>query len=120
MAREVEDDIGLPCMDAPRISAKNGINIGEVLEMINPRMLEASGSQNVEEGCLSVPGYVGKVERPEYIKIEALDRSGNKVIHEGADLKAVAISHELDHLEGILYTDKATDVHEIDADPEEE
>ena len=91
---------------------------GEILEMINPKVLETSGIQNVEEGCLSLPGYVGTVERPEFIKIEALDRNGKKFVHEGTELKAVALSHELDHLDGILYTDKATDIHEID--PEEE
>ena len=93
---------------------------GELLELINPRVIESSGVQNCEEGCLSVPGYVGTVERPEYIKVEALDRNGNTVVHEGRELKAVALSHELDHLEGVLYTDKASDVHEIEEAPEEE
>jgi len=93
---------------------------GEVLELINPRVVESSGLQNIEEGCLSVPGYVGTVERPEYIKVEALDRNGNNVIHEGTEMKAVAIAHELDHLEGVLYTDKAADIHEIEPEPEEE
>jgi len=93
---------------------------GEVLEFINPQVVESSGVQNAEEGCLSVPGYVGTVERPEYIKLEAMDRNGNKVFHEGTDLKAIAMSHELDHLEGILYTDKATNVHEAITDTEEE
>ena len=93
---------------------------GELLELINPRLIEASGSQASEEGCLSVPGFVGTVDRPEYIKIEALDRYGNKKVHEGTGLTAVALSHELDHLEGILYTDKASDVHEIEDEPEEE
>jgi len=87
---------------------------GEVIEFINPRILETSGVQEVEEGCLSVPGYVGMVERPEYIRVEALDRQGNTVEHEGTELKAVTISHELDHLEGVLYTDKAKDVHEAE------
>ena len=93
---------------------------GEVIELINPEVVERSGSQFTEEGCLSVPGYAGTVERPEYIKVEALDRYGNRVLHEGTELLAVALSHELDHLEGILYTDKSTDVHEVEAKQEEE
>jgi len=93
---------------------------GELLELINPVIIESSGVQTGEEGCLSVPGYVGVVERPEFIKVEALDRHGNKAVHEATGLKAVAISHEIDHLEGVLYVDKATDVHEIEAPPEEE
>jgi peptide deformylase len=93
---------------------------GVLLELINPRLIESSGIQTGEEGCLSVPGYVGTVERPEYIKVEALDRYGKIVVHEGTDILAVALSHELDHLEGILYTDKASEVHEATADTEEE
>jgi len=93
---------------------------GEVAELINPRIIEATGIQTGEEGCLSVPGYIGTVDRPEYIKVEALDRYGNKVIHEGEGIKAVALSHEIDHLEGVLYTDKATGVHEAEAAPEAE
>ena len=94
---------------------------GEIIELINPRVIEMSGIQKGEEGCLSVPGYIGTVERPEYIKVEALDRNGNIVVHEGTDIKAVALSHEIDHLDGILYIDKAIEVHEAEPnDPEEE
>ena len=93
---------------------------GEIIEVINPRIIEASGSQLREEGCLSVPGYIGYVERPERIKIEALDRYGNTVIHEGTELLAVALSHEMDHLEGILYIDKTDDIHEIQVNDSEE
>ena len=92
----------------------------EVIEFINPQVIESSGVQTGEEGCLSVPGYVGTVDRPEYIKVEALDRNGKKTIHEATELKAVIISHELDHLEGILYTDKADGIREASAEPEEE
>jgi len=92
---------------------------GDVKEFINPRLIESTGTQFNEEGCLSIPGYVGTVERPEYIKVEALDRYGNNVVHEGTELMAIAISHELDHLEGILYVDKAEDFHEASADADE-
>ncbi|MCL1809313.1 MAG: peptide deformylase [Clostridiales bacterium] len=93
---------------------------GEVIEAINPRIIESSGSQTGEEGCLSFPGYVGSVERPEYIKVEAFDRHGKTMVHEGTELMAVALSHEMDHLEGILYTDKATGIHEAEAAPAED
>ena len=92
---------------------------GEVIEFINPEVIESSGTQTGEEGCLSVPGYVGTVDRPEYIKVEALDRYGEKIEHEGTGIKAVAISHELDHLEGVLYIDKAEEIHEASADPDD-
>ncbi|MCL1981888.1 MAG: peptide deformylase [Clostridiales bacterium] len=93
---------------------------GEVVEVINPHVVQSSGSQFGEEGCLSFPGYVGTVERPEYIKIEALDRHGNSVVREGTELMAIALSHEMDHLDGILYIDKATDIHEAEPAPAED
>ena len=92
---------------------------GHVTEFINPVILEQKGVQKGEEGCLSLPGFVGKVDRPEYIKVEALDRNGNKVVHEGTEIKAVAMSHELDHLDGVLYIDKAEALREVTDDSEE-
>ncbi len=84
------------------------IDIGDgLLELINPVMLEKKGSQIDYEGCLSVPGQSAKVDRPAYVKVEAFDRDGNQFIVEGEDLMAVALCHELDHLDGILYIDKA-------------
>ena len=75
------------------------IDIGDgLVELINPVIVEATGSQIDYEGCLSVPGYV---------KVEALNRDGEKIIAEGEELMAVALCHELDHLDGILYIDKA-------------
>ena len=92
---------------------------GEVLEFINPEVIELQGTQTSEEGCLSVPGFIGVMERPEFIKVEALDRHGEKVIHEATGLKAVVISHELDHLEGVLYTDTAQNLRENPPETEE-
>jgi len=83
---------------------------GELLEFINPVVIEEKGSQTGEEGCLSVPGLVGTVERSEYIKIQALDRNGNKVTHELDGFAAVVVCHELDHLEGVLFTDNAEEI----------
>ena len=84
------------------------IDIGEgLVEMINPVIVETKGSQVDYEGCLSLPGRSERVDRPEYVKVEALNRKGEKVIIEGTELMAVALCHEIDHLDGVLYIDKA-------------
>ena len=88
--------------------------------MINPVILEQSGSQIDDEGCLSVPGMIGTVERPDYIKIEALDLNGEKQAYEFYDFDARVMCHEYDHLDGILYIDKATNIRPADEDYEEE
>lgn len=74
--------------------------------MINPVILETSGEQTGEEGCLSVPGKSGVVTRPNYVKVRALDRSMNEFELEGTELLARAMCHEIEHLEGILYVEK--------------
>ncbi len=76
------------------------------LVLINPEILEASGSQTGNEGCLSIPGKVGKVTRPNYVKVKALDRDFNEVIIEAEELLARCICHECDHLDGHLYLEK--------------
>lgn len=81
------------------------IDIGDgLIELINPVIVEKEGSQTGSEGCLSVPGLTGTVTRPNYCKVEALDRNGNKITVEGEELMARALCHEIDHLDGILYT----------------
>ena len=77
----------------------------EVLELINPILLETSGEQVGAEGCLSVPGKYGLVKRPNYAKVRAQDRNGNWFEAEGEELIARCFCHELDHLDGILYTE---------------
>ena len=84
------------------------IDIGEgLVELLNPVILETSGSQTDEEGRLSLPGQSAPVERPYYVKAKAMDREGNEFIIEGEELMARALCHEIDHLDGILYIDKA-------------
>lgn len=80
---------------------------GEVYELINPIIVEKEGSQVGREGCLSVPGKVGIVERPMRVVIEATDRNGVRRKITGEGLLARAFCHEIDHLEGRLYTDVA-------------
>lgn len=92
----------------------------EVYYMINPEILEAEGSQEDSEGCLSVPGYIGIVERPQKIKIKALDFDGNERVYDFEDFHARVMCHENDHLNGILFKDKARNlVHESELQSEE-
>ena len=76
----------------------------EILELVNPELVETSGEQEGAEGCLSVPGKYGLVKRPYNAKVRAQDRDGNWFEAEGEDLIARCFCHELDHLDGILYT----------------
>lgn len=86
------------------------VDVGEgVYKMINPEILEQSGSDIAIEGCLSVPDFNGTVERPEYIKVKFLNVDGEEEIIEATDLFARCICHEVDHLNGILFTDKYID-----------
>ena len=88
--------------------------------LVNPEIIDKSGSQTGDEGCLSVPGKTCPVERAEYVKAKALDRDGNEFIIEGEGLLARCILHEYDHLEGILFIDKSADGKIYDVDSEEE
>ena len=83
------------------------IDVGEgPIVMINPEILETSGEQTGEEGCLSVPGKSGVVTRPNYVKAKALNEDMEEFIIEGEALLARAICHELEHLDGHLYVEK--------------
>ncbi|MCQ4635302.1 peptide deformylase [Anaerovorax odorimutans] len=86
---------------------------GRVYCFVNPEILEMEGSQTGDEGCLSLPGYQGTVERPQRIKIQGLDKEGNHQSYEFEGWDAVVMCHEFDHLEGILYTDKSDHVYEL-------
>lgn len=89
---------------------------GQVIELINPEIVETEGTQTEDEGCLSVPGTIGSVERPAYIKMKGLNRDGEEVVYEGTGFLPIVLSHEYDHLDGILYTDKATNIRDYDRD----
>ena len=78
---------------------------GEVIELINPKIIAFSGEQNEQEGCLSNPGEYGITKRPANVTVRATDRHGNEFEVTGSDLLARAICHECDHLDGKLYTD---------------
>jgi len=87
----------------------------EVIELINPRCEQAEGEALGIEGCLSVPGYYGEVPRSETIVVSAMNREGKEVRFQLEGLPARIIQHEMDHLEGVLFTDKAVRM----VDPEE-
>ena len=82
------------------------IDIGEgPIVLINPEILEISGEQTGEEGCLSVPGKAGLVTRPNYVKVKALNEDMEEIVLEGEELLARAFCHEIDHLDGKMYVD---------------
>ena len=89
------------------------IDIGDgLVELINPVILETSGEQTDEEGCLSLPGKSAPVTRPMYTKVKAVNRDGYEFIIEGEGLMSRALNHEIDHLDGILFIDKAVEMLE--------
>ncbi len=101
------------------------IDVGEgPMVLINPEILETSGEQTGDEGCLSVPGLAGQVTRPNYVKVRALDENMEEVVYEGEGLLARAFCHEIDHLDGHLYVEKVEGelhepVYEAEEDEEE-
>ena len=103
------------------------VELGEdILEMINPVVLETRGEAEDVEGCLSFPELFGLVKRPTYVKIEAADREGRIYELEAEDFEARCILHEIDHLDGVLFDSKMTrvltqeELDEMYADVEEE
>ena len=98
------------------------IDVGEgPIILINPEILETSGEQTGDEGCLSVPGLAGQVTRPNYVKVKALDENMEEVIYEGEGLLARAFCHEIDHLDGHLYVEKVEgELHEPVYEEEED
>ena len=97
------------------------IDIGEgPIVLINPEILETSGEQTGDEGCLSVPGMAGQVTRPNYVKVKALDEDMNEVEYEGEGLLARAFCHEIDHLDGKMYTELVEgELHKVTYDEED-
>ncbi len=96
------------------------IDVGEgVMKIINPEILEVKGEVIDIEGCLSILGKSGTVKRPQWVKLKYLNEHGEEIILEGTDLLARAICHEVDHLNGILYTDKVIEYCTDEEDDED-
>lgn len=103
-----ENGVGLAAPQVGIIKRIFVIDIGDengVMVFINPEILETSGTQCDDEGCLSIPGETKQVERPNYVKVRAFNEKGEQFVLEGEELLARAILHENDHLDGILYID---------------
>jgi peptide deformylase len=79
-----------------------------LLVLINPEILAKGGRQIIREGCMSIPDYTANIERAQWVLVDALDREGKQVILESVGFEAVAIQHEVDHLDGILFLDRVT------------
>jgi len=107
--RETLLDSGGVGLAAPQVGILRRVvlvdNGEEILELVNPTLLETDGEQVGAEGCLSVPGKYGLVKRPYYAKVRAQDRFGEWYVAEGEELTARCFCHELDHLDGIIYTE---------------
>jgi peptide deformylase len=112
-----EDGVGLAAPQVGILRRVVTIDVGDdngLLELINPVILSTEGEQINAEGCLSVPGENGFVKRPEKVKVSFMDREGDEYEIEAEGLLAIALCHEIDHLNGILYTDKKiTDPEEL-------
>lgn len=111
MAETMRDAQGVG-LAAPQVNILRRVVVieaveGDLLELINPEIIETSGEQTGPEGCLSLPDVDGIVTRPDYVKIKAMDKTGAVREYEGTGLLARAMCHEIDHLDGILYPDKA-------------
>ncbi len=104
-----KDGVGLA---APQVGVLKRVVVIDLYDdkgpyvLINPEIIKEKGEQEVEEGCLSFPNKFAKIIRPAEVTVKALDRSGKEYKLKGKGLLAQAISHELDHLEGILFVDK--------------
>ena len=101
-----EMDVGLAAPQVGILKRVVTIDVGDgPMVLINPEILETSGEQTGDEGCLSVPGMAGQVTRPNYVKVKALDENMEEVVYEGTELLARAFCHEIDHLDGKMYTE---------------
>jgi peptide deformylase len=117
--RRLMDDMVDTMLDAPGVGlAATQVDVqlrvivmkvdNQLYSLANPEVVRSSGEQIGYEGCLSVPGYIGEVARAEKVTIKALNRNGKEVRIKGEGLLARAIQHEIDHLDGVLFTDRLT------------
>ena len=116
------DGVGLAAPQVGILRRIAVIDIGEgPIVLVNPEVIETSGEQTGEEGCLSLPGKSGQVTRPNYVKVHAFDENMEEYEVEGEELLARALLHEIDHLDGHMYTEKVEGVlHDVNYGEEDE
>ncbi|MBQ9279804.1 MAG: peptide deformylase [Clostridia bacterium] len=123
--KNADDGIGIAAPQVGVLKRVIVIDLGEegdghVYKLVNPVIIKQKGEQVCREGCLSVPGVTGDVIRPKEVVVEALDENGKPIKIKAKDLFAICLSHEIDHLDGVLFIDKATEIFEDDENTEEE
>jgi len=102
-----EEGCGLAAVQIGVLRRAVVIDVGDgLLELINPEIISKEGEQNESEGCLSFPGEYGVTSRPAIVKIKAQNRDGQWCVYKGDGLKARCFCHEIDHLDGIVFTDR--------------
>jgi len=122
MAETMYDAEGVG-LAAPQIGISKRVIVVDVgddnglIEMVNPEIVEQEGEQNGTEGCLSIPNLNGEVRRAQRIKVKGFDRDGKPFEMEATDYLARAFQHEVDHLNGVLFTDIAESIYDITARP---
>lgn len=101
------EGVGLAAVQVGVLRRVVVIDVGDgLLELVNPEIVEAQGEQRESEGCLSLPGKYGETIRPAVVKVKAQNREGRWCVYKGEDLKARCFCHEIDHLDGILFTER--------------
>jgi peptide deformylase len=110
-----QDGVGLAAPQVGMLKRIVVVDIGDgLLELINPEIIETNGEQSEEEACLSVPGKIGMVKRPNFVKLRATDRMGKTVEYESSELLSRVFCHEMDHLNGVLFIDTAKDLRTVE------
>lgn len=101
------EGVGLAAVQVGVLRRVVVVDVGDgLLELVNPEIIEAEGEQRESEGCLSLPGEYGETIRPAVVKVKAQNREGKWCIYKGDGLKARCFCHEIDHLNGILFTER--------------
>lgn len=116
-----ENGVGLAAPQVGILRRAIVIDVGDdngLIQLINPEIIAREGEQECAEGCLSVPGRRGYVVRPQKVTVRGINRAGREVEIDGEGLLAIAFSHEIDHLDGVLFVDKMT--REVEEDEEAE
>ena len=115
------DGVGLAAPQVGILRRIAVIDVGEgPIVLVNPEVIETSGEQTGEEGCLSLPGKSGQVTRPNYAKVHAFNENMEEYEVEGEELLARALLHEIDHLDGHMYTEKVEgNLHDVNYEEEE-